>query len=204
MYQMAGNALINADPDKAAEFTGETLFFAGFGAATKTTQGAAVLARTRTALGAVGRETLRPVFRAVGKMPVITARGRRLTRLDKTRRFFGQDMLTHPGVNYSPVGRVLKKAFPRLRLQQHHAVIQKSWYRIGGPNQWYPADRLANAGLRRLGDAGWNLIPIPAVVNNVLGKTSIGTAAFAGGVYGGGTYAAWQTFDSEDDADDDN
>jgi RHS repeat-associated protein len=43
MLTMAGNAIINAEPDAVAEFTGETLFFAGLGAAAKTPQGAAAL-----------------------------------------------------------------------------------------------------------------------------------------------------------------
>ncbi|MEA2572470.1 MAG: large repetitive protein [Acidobacteriota bacterium] len=132
------------------------------------------------------REVLRPVFRSIGEMPVITAKGGRLTIVDKARRFFIQDTLTHPGVKYSPVGRMLKKAFPRLRLQQHHAIIQKAWYRLGGPSQWYAGDRHCKCWLSAIGRRGMeSLVPIAATFNNLLGRTSVGTAAFAGGVYGG-------------------
>ncbi|HEX7708965.1 MAG TPA: Ig-like domain-containing protein [Thermoanaerobaculia bacterium] len=198
VLRKAGNAIINADPDKMAELLGETLALAGAGAAAKTPQGAAALRNVTSVAAAGAREAVRPVFGAIGRMPVITARGRKLTSLDKSRRFFLQDTRTHPGVNYSPVGRALKQAFPDLKLQQHHAVIQKAWYRPGSASQWYPTDRFANAGLRRLGDAGWNLIPVPAKLNNMLGRTRVGTAAFATGVYGGSAYATWEALNDDD------
>jgi hypothetical protein len=45
-----GNALLNADPDKAGEFVGETLGLVGFGAAAKTVEGAAALSRLKSAV----------------------------------------------------------------------------------------------------------------------------------------------------------
>jgi RHS repeat-associated protein len=52
MYRRAVNGIINANPDQVAEFTGETLFFAGAGAAVKTTEGAAYLSKARALLRA--------------------------------------------------------------------------------------------------------------------------------------------------------
>jgi len=48
----AGNALLNADPDKAAEFVGETLALSGLGAAAKTTEGAAALSKLKSVASA--------------------------------------------------------------------------------------------------------------------------------------------------------
>ena len=65
MAKKAGNALINVDSDKAGEFVGENLFWAGFGAAAKTTEGVAALRSARTALGIqTAEESARAVQRA--------------------------------------------------------------------------------------------------------------------------------------------
>jgi RHS repeat-associated protein len=50
--QRVGNALVNADPDRTGEFVGETLFFAGLGAAAKTAEGAAALQQVGQAVSA--------------------------------------------------------------------------------------------------------------------------------------------------------
>ncbi len=107
----------------------------------------------------------------------------KLTVLDKFIRFFVAQTISYPGVSAGWFGN-LKRAFTRLKWEQHHAVIQQSWFRPGSNHQWYPTDILANEGLRRLGNAGMNLIAIPRVLNNTLGKTAIGTASMAAGVYG--------------------
>ena len=46
-----GNALLNADPDRAGEFAGETLTLVGLGAVAKTTEGAAALGRAEALFG---------------------------------------------------------------------------------------------------------------------------------------------------------
>ncbi len=53
-----------------------------------------------------------------------------------------------------------------------------------GSTQWYPANRLANIGLRRVGNAGWNLLPMPRAMNGYLGRhawQSFGVGAVVGG-----------------------
>jgi RHS repeat-associated protein len=156
--------------------------------------GAAVAAGSELSLASrVAREVLRPVMREVGGLPRVLRPGRQLTAGDKLRRFLLQDTKGYPGVSYSPVGRFLKEKFPGLELQQHHAFLQRKWIRPGGPHQWYATDVLAQRGLQRLTDAGWNLMPIPGALNRALGRSAAGTAAFAGGIasaIGLGVYAA--------------
>ncbi|MFI5091378.1 MAG: hypothetical protein ACHP7P_15150, partial [Terriglobales bacterium] len=50
--QRFGNATVNANPGKVGEFVGETLLFAGVGAATKTAEGAAALQKVGQAVSA--------------------------------------------------------------------------------------------------------------------------------------------------------
>ena len=130
-------------------------------------------------MGRLAINTLKPIFRAVGKMPLKSARGRKITTVDKFKRFFVSPNKKHPNVNLGPIGRYLKKAFPNTKWEQHHVVIQAKWFRQGGPSQWYPRDALANKGLQRLGNAGFNLMSILRRLNNALGKSGIKTASLA-------------------------
>ena len=92
----------------------------------------------------------------------------------------------------------MSRLLPEVRWQQHHVAIQRAWFQPG-QYQWYPTDRLANAGLQRLGDAGFNLMAIPAGLNNVLGRASAGTAGFAGLVYGSIAYGVSAVIDRIND-----
>lgn len=47
-----------------------------------------------------------------------------------------------------------------------HMLIKQRWYR--GANPWFPPGTWANRALQRLGDAGWNVVPIPQSVNGWL------------------------------------
>ncbi len=51
----AGNALLNADPDRAGEFVGETLGLAGLGAAAKTVEGMAAIGRAQQLFGGIAK-----------------------------------------------------------------------------------------------------------------------------------------------------
>ncbi|HZB46119.1 MAG TPA: hypothetical protein VE360_12775, partial [Pyrinomonadaceae bacterium] len=79
-------------------------------------------------------------------------------------------------------GRLLQRAFPNVRWEQHHVFIQQAWSRAGGPNQIYD-DVLANEGLRRAGNGMWNLLPIPRSLNAALGRSELGTQLFATAYY---------------------
>ncbi len=103
--------------------------------------------------------------------------------MDKLLRFFKAQTQSHPRVSQTSFGRLLQRFCSNIRWQQHHVGIQQSWSRAGGPNQWYPNDALANAGLKALGNAGFNLLSIPAGLNNALGKSALGTFSFATATY---------------------
>ena len=121
--------------------------------------------------------------------------GGRLSLSTHLRRFFVQDTSRHPGVTYSWGGRFVNWLWEEVlhgdlvlgKLQQGHIFLQQSWSKVGGPFQQY-ASADATAGLKRLADAGWNVFPLPAKINNWLGRTSmpsrIATAGLTGGVYG--------------------
>ena len=54
MARRGGNAIVNAEPGRAAEFVGEALFFVGASAALKTPEAVAVASRVGTALNDTG------------------------------------------------------------------------------------------------------------------------------------------------------
>ena len=143
------------------------------------------------------REILRPVFQRLGGLERAVQPGQRLTTLDKARRFFLQDTASYPGVSYGPTGSFLKTRLPQFQWEQHHAFLQRKWIRKGGPSQWYPGDRLAQEGLQRVTDAGWNLMPIPRRLNQALGRSPLGTTLFGGGVIGTGVYSLSTAFGLE-------
>jgi hypothetical protein len=133
-------------------------------------------------------------------MPLKQARGRKITSVDKFKRFFMSPNKKHPRVEWGPIGRYLKKAFPNTKWEQHHVGIQAKWFRQGSPSQWYPRDALANRGLQRLGNAGFNLMAIPRGLNNALGRSKLGTGGLALGSYGlvaYGVYEIIQAIESE-------
>ena len=162
-------------------------------------------ATTLSPLSRVARTVLRPVFERVGRATTLPYRtpfttGVRLQRtlVTATKR--------HASVGSSPIGRLLQR-IPGLELEQGHVFLQQRWWRAGGPTQWYPGNAAANLGLRRLGNAGWNLMPMPRSLNRWLGSRpwasfgyGLGTAGAAGASgYGGykfGEYLA-ESFQEE-------
>jgi hypothetical protein len=126
---------------------------------------------------------LRPIFVYVGGLGLGLSRGQPLTALDRFMRFFATATRSYPKVGEGWMGSLLQR-IPGVQWNQHHVLIQQSWYRAGGPNQWYPGDEVANLGMQRLGNAGFNLLAIPGGLNRALGQTAAGTAAFATATYG--------------------
>ncbi|MFL6246086.1 MAG: Ig-like domain-containing protein [Thermoanaerobaculia bacterium] len=204
MIKRAGNAVINADPDEAAEFVGENLFFAALGGAPATVEGAAALSKLRVAARARGMTWAeKQLVRIANKPRYHVPKGQKTTAIDKTRRFFLSQTSKYPGVDYWPGGRFLKKHFPQFKWQQHHAIIQRKWYKPGGLHELFPHNPTATAGLKRLADAGWNLVPIPGSWNGFFGRSSLGTRLFATAYYGtpaaAATAVAYETFDEDED-----
>ena len=93
---------------------------------------------------------------------------------------------------YAPVraplslGAAVLRLFPSLALQQHHILIQQAWFRFGIRGaRFLPNAAAMQLGLRRLGNAGWNLMPLPARWNyDYLGQSPWLTAGFAVAAYG--------------------
>lgn len=123
---------------------------------------------------------LRPFFGFVGSIPLATQMGQKLSAWDKFQRFFITPTQSYPGV-----ANWVQDLFQRAgtAVNQHHVFIQQAWYRAGSPNQWYLGDTLANVGMQRLGNAGFNLLAIPDGLNRAMGAAtaagSAKTAAFA-------------------------
>ena len=149
-------------------------------------------------MGRLAVQTLQPFFRAVGNAQLTNAAGRSITVTDKLKRFFVSPTKGHPGVNWGPIGRWLKKAFPSAKWEQHHVLIQSKWFRKGSPSQWYPKDVVANRGLQRLGNAGFNLMSLPQKINGALGRSAAATAGLAIGSYSLVTYATSAIFEAFD------
>lgn len=160
--------------------------------------GAKGVAVTGQYMGRMAVKVLQPIFRTIGRAQLKQARGRRLTRADKVKRFFLNPNKRQPSVDWGPIGRWLKKRFPGAKWEQHHVGIQSKWFRQGSPSQWYPRDPLANLGMQRLGNAGFNLMAIPARLNSALGRSAAGTAGLAVGSYGTVGYALYEIANSSE------
>lgn len=117
----------------------------------------------------------------IGRLPSIQRQsvGKPLGIIDRTLRFFLAQTTTYPKVGEGFVGRLLQKLFPDISWEQGHVFVQQSWF---GRNGWYPNNPDALRGLKRIGDAGMNLIPLPREINNQLGKSAGGTFALAFGI----------------------
>ena len=127
------------------------------------------------------RETVRPLARRVSELDlpyrVPKTLGVRLSRAGATR-------VRYAGVNESPILRQLRR-LPGLRnisWEQHHVFLQQRWLKPGGPTAWYAEGSAEAIGLRELGNAGWNLMPVPRALNQALGRSPWGTLAFGAGV----------------------
>ncbi len=110
------------------------------------------------------------------------------------------------GVGDSPIMGWLLDNIPGLRSlnwEQGHVFIQQRWFRAGSLTEWYPANAVAEFGLQRLGNAGWNLLPMPRFLNSALAQSPWASFAFGaslpvGGVgivgsswYGGRIIRSW-------------
>jgi RHS repeat-associated protein len=92
-----------------------------------------------------------------------------------------QRMFATP-VRYAPVsstsaGRALSSLG---NFQQHHVFIPQKAFRSTSASRIFPNNNNAQRGLARIGNAGANLVPITANLNNYLGKSPYATGAFAG------------------------
>jgi len=146
------------------------------------------------ALAPLIRATLRPALIAIGSMPRLSLVGRPVMErfLIRISRIFVNTNRHHPPVNSTFLGRLLQRAFPKVNWQQHHVFIQQAWSRVGSPSQLYN-DVLANEGLRRLGNGLWNLLPIPASLNRLLGTNPFATQILATAYYSIIVYGVGQT-----------
>jgi len=154
--------------------------------------GAAVL---RESMAAGARQTLRPAFGAIGELRFLPYR-QRLTLGVRLSRLFLTRTQGYAGVEDSPLMAALLRRFPALRewdWEQGHWAIQQKWFREGSPNAWYTM-RQEIQGLRRVGNAGWNLLPMPRALNQYLAThpnvaLSFGIAVpVAGGASVGGSW----------------
>jgi RHS repeat-associated protein len=107
-------------------------------------------------------------------------------------------------------GRVLRNragAAPRWSLE--HMILKQRWYR--GANPLFQRGTWANKVLQGLGDAGWNLLPVPHRFNRFLYNRPLVSAAFnlgayyavykgTQGTYHFGQYLHGQLFDADEPA----
>ncbi len=128
--------------------------------------------------------TIRPLLSLLGRLGrvVLTGKGPTGKLFVKISRFFFNTNVKYPPVKSTFLGRALQRLFPNVQWQQHHVFIQQAWSRSGGPNQIFDSVA-ANEGLRRVGNGLWNLLPIPASLNQTLGRSVVGTQAFATAYY---------------------
>ncbi|MBX2968267.1 MAG: hypothetical protein KF803_02765 [Cyclobacteriaceae bacterium] len=85
-----------------------------------------------------------------------------------------------------------------------HMIIKQRWYR--GANPIFARGTFMNRALQRLGDAGWNLVPLPRGLNSWLYRHPIVSGLFNWGTYGGigyGTYAYYRWMDRQINGDND-
>ena len=135
-------------------------------------------------LGPVLRGLAAPVLRAVGRLNRITLVGASAWQkvLIRMSRVFVTTNAGYPPVQSTLIGRTLKTLFPQFNWQQHHIFIQQAWFRPGSAQQLY-TNVATNRGLARLGNAGWNLMPIPGALNGFLGRSPVATQLFATFIY---------------------
>jgi hypothetical protein len=146
-----------------------------------------IVGKIANGLAPLAKIALRPLFQSIALLDQMVLTGGK-TAIEKVAvniaRFFFRTTKTYPSVDSTMLGRVMKMMFPNADWQMHHIAIQQSWSRVGSAAQVYADDIFANEGLRRLGNGFWNLIPIPATLNNALGRTPGGTALFGALYYG--------------------
>ena len=154
-------------------------------------------------LGPVLRGLSVPVLRAIGRMNSLKLVGRPAWEraLIRMSRVFVTTNKGYPPVGSTLIGRALKTLFPKFEWQQHHIFIQQAWFRTGSASQLY-ADVAASRGLQRLGNAGWNLMPIPASLNGWLGRSPVATQVFATFMYSVAVFGPYQILEMVNAAED--
>jgi len=133
-------------------------------------------------LAARGVVSLRGIGSTIAKELSLTSGVGSGTKLaTKLKRFFIQDLSTY-NRNASTVFRILREHFKvttsrgtQSMFEMHHWLIQRSWFSGSNPIQ----NRFLRETLKKVGNAGWNLIPIPSTINNALGQSSLATFSFA-------------------------
>jgi len=125
------------------------------------------------------RDGLEPFFTRVGRVTGLPYR-RPLTLGIRLQRLFVTPTRGYVGVADSPVAGLIDDlpGIRSLELEQGHVFLQQRWWRVGSPTQWYPTNRAANLGMRRLGNAGWNLMAMPRALNQRLGQSPLGSLGF--------------------------
>ena len=144
-------------------------------------------------LAPIARVTMRPILSLIGRMDriILTGKGPLGRMLVNISRFFFNTNKRYPPVNSTIFGRIMKRAFPNIRWEQHHVFIQQAWSRGGSTKQIFD-DVAANEGLRRIGNGLWNLLPIPRGLNNYLGRSELGTQLLATAYYSVVVFGPWQ------------
>jgi RHS repeat-associated protein len=138
----------------------------GLGGEELVTHGMTLLGR---GLSTSVRVALQPIFGAIGGLEILPYR-QRLTLGVRLSRLFLTRTRGYVAVEESPIMAALLRCFPALRdwdWEQGHVFIQQRWFREDGPNAWYKV-RQEIEGLRRAGNAGWNLLPMPRWLNRYL------------------------------------
>jgi len=148
------------------------------------------------------RAMFEPLFAAIGNLERITLLGKTpmekfLVRLS---RFFLNTNKAYPRVGETFIGRILQKLFPEIEWEMHHIFVQQAFSRVGSAAQVFE-DVAANRGLQRIGNGLWNLIPIPGVLNNFLGRSVVATGAFAALYYGAIVYGGYELLSAVFDED---
>ena len=141
----------------------------------------------------VAANVLRYPSRAAEKLVPHLPFKRPLSTGDKLTRFFVT--ATKGYARDTPVLRLLKR-IPGVRAldwEQSHLVIQQQWFRSGGPSALFPEGSSEIFGLRALGQAGWNVMPLPSAVNQGLARSPWIMAGIGVAVEGGTAYGAYRT-----------
>jgi hypothetical protein len=107
--------------------------------------------------------------------------------ITKLQRFLVQDLKNYQA-EASVIYRVLRehlkvstKKGMQSMFEMHHWLIQHSWYSGSNPI----SNQFLRKVLQKMGDAGWNLIPIPGTLNNALGSSALATISFAHKLFSG-------------------
>ena len=117
---------------------------------------------------------------------------RRLTPLHRLSRFLAT--ATQDYDRATPILRLLKKLPGKLGdWEQSHLAIQAQWFRGGSKFALFPEGSRAIVGLRALGQAGFNLAPLPTFINQGLKNSPWLMSAFGLTIQGGTAYGAYRT-----------